>query len=111
MRTLLPLLARRPRLQVPRPSRAAWFVGAVWLAAFAAAVGFVARFARDCPIQDEWVLVGPLLGEEPLFPFLWQQHNEHRFPLPRLVWVGLFRLAGESFRAGIFATVGLQAGL
>ncbi|MBO0699916.1 MAG: hypothetical protein J2P46_16075, partial [Zavarzinella sp.] len=36
-----------------------------------------------------------LFGERPAGPWLWELHNEHRFPLPRLIYLGLFRLSGD----------------
>ena len=44
-----------------------------------------------------------LLGDEPGGPWLWQLHNEHRFPLPRIVYLGLYRLTGD-LRAGCYVS-------
>ena len=83
---------------------------AVWLAMTAQAVAFVALYAPDSPVIDEWEFIPVLLGGEPVGPFFWQLHNEHRFPLPRLVYVPLYRLTHD-FRAGCYLSVAVVAGL
>jgi hypothetical protein len=80
------------------------FVLTAWLAATAAAVGYVARFGVNLPVGDEWAMIDVLTGDRPVLPWLWDWHNEHRLPLPRLVWCGLYRLTGD-LRAGMLATV------
>src|SRR5947208_3801423 len=82
--------------------RVALFV--LWLALFAAGLVFVGRHALTNPYVDEWAFVPVLLGEKPVGPWLWELHNEHRFPLPRLVYIGLFRLTGD-LRAGCLVSL------
>lgn len=44
---------------------------------------------------DELANVARLTGEAPVtLDWLWEQHNEHRIPLPRLIYLGLAWLAG-----------------
>jgi hypothetical protein len=74
----------------------------------AAAVGFVLHFGRNAPWADEWEMVPGLVNDTPLGPWLWAQHNEHRLPLPRLVWWALFQLTRD-FRAGTLAQVTVLA--
>jgi hypothetical protein len=76
----------------------------LWLALFAAGLVFVGRYALTNPFVDEWAFVPVLLGEKPVGPWLWELHNEHRFPLPRLVYIGLFRLTGD-LRAGCLVSL------
>ena len=83
---------------------------AVWAAMSLAALGFGLRFGHDLPWNDEWEFVPALTGHEPVGPWLWQQHNEHRLPLPRALYLGLYRLAGD-FRTGIVAQVVILSGL
>ena len=85
-----------------RPVRVALRV--LWLALFAAGLAFVGRYALTNPYVDEWAFVPVLFGEQPTGPWLWELHNEHRFPLPRLVYVGLFRLTGD-LRAGCLVSL------
>jgi hypothetical protein len=76
----------------------------------AAALGFVLGFGHNVPWGDEWEFVPVLTGGEPAGPWLWAQHNEHRLPLPRAVYLGLFRLTGD-FRAGMVLQVLLLSAL
>src|SRR5262245_13613603 len=68
---------------------------AVWLAMFVPGLMYVGRYALVTPYVDEWGFVPVLFGERPAGPWLWELHNEHRFPLPRLLYLGLFRLSGD----------------
>lgn len=79
-------------------------LAAVWALFTAAALAFVAGIGTNAPYADEWEFVPELLGLEPLGPWLWHQHNEHRLPLPRLVWYALFQLTHD-FRTGMYAQV------
>src|SRR4051794_7533696 len=73
---------------------------AVWAAFTAGAVAFVATLGTNAPYADEWEFVPALVGEEPALPWLWQQHNEHRLPLPRAIFLALFTITHD-FRAGM----------
>ena len=90
----------------PATSRTRLFLLATWAVLTAALIAFVATLGTNCPNADEWGFVPALTGNEPLGPWLWAQHNEHRLPLPRLVYYCLFRLTHD-FRAGCFFQVGL----
>jgi hypothetical protein len=72
---------------------------ALWAAPTVLAVAFVFSLGSNCPNADEWEFVPALLNKEPLGPWLWAQHNEHRLPLPRLVYWMLFQFTHD-FRAG-----------
>src|SRR4051812_24157472 len=81
---------------------------ALWLALFAAGLVYVGRYALTNPYVDEWTFVPVLLGDKPAGPWLWELHNEHRFPLPRLIYIGLFRLTGD-LRAGcLISLIGIS---
>jgi hypothetical protein len=85
----------------PRGRRlAALLVWAVWGAMTAALLGYVAAFARDVPWWDDWDLVPVLSGQEPpSAAWLWEPHNEHRIPVPKLIHLALASPAGADFRA------------
>ena len=83
---------------------------AVWAVFAVGAVAFVAVIGTNAPYADEWEFVPALLGEEPALPWLWQQHNEHRLPLPRAVYLTLFALTHD-FRAGMLLQVAMLAAL
>lgn len=87
-----------------------WFLLLAWAVMTAAGLGFVLRFGHNVPWGDEWEFVPVLTGHEPAGPWLWAQHNEHRLPLPRAVYLGLFRLTGD-FRAGMVLQVLLLSAL
>src|SRR5579885_1016081 len=91
-------------------SRTRWFLVSAWAVMTAAALGLVLGFGHNAPRQDEWEFVPALTGHEPAGPWMWKQHNEHRLPLPRAVYLGLFRLTGD-FRSGMVAQVLLLSGL
>jgi hypothetical protein len=82
----------------------------VWAAMTVAGLGFVLHFGHNLPRMDEWEFVPVLTGHEPAGPWLWAQHNEHRLPLPRAVYLGLFRLTGD-FRAGMVLSIVLLSAL
>jgi hypothetical protein len=92
----------RPAIATDLGVRITLFV--VWFALFAAGLIFVGRYALTSPYVDEWAFVPVLLEEKPVGPWMWELHNEHRFPLPRLVYVGLFRLTGD-LRAGCLVSL------
>lgn len=71
----------------------------------------VARWGRDIPLAEDWLLVPALTGHEPdMLAWLWAQNNEHRLPLPRLVYWLLLE-AVPDFRAGMVLNQLLLAGL
>ena len=76
---------------------------AVWLLMFAPGLVYVARYALVNPYVDEWAFMPVLFGERPAGPWLWELHNEHRFPLPRLIYLGLFRLT-DDLRTGCWVS-------
>ncbi len=75
-----------------------WGTLAVMLAI---ALACIARYGRNVPLAEDWLLVPPLTGHEPnLASWLWAQNNEHRLPLPRLILLALLSLTHD-FRAGM----------
>jgi hypothetical protein len=76
---------------------------AVWLVLLVAGLVYVSRYALVNPYVDEWAFVPALLGDRPAGPWLWELHNEHRFVLPRVVYLGLFRLTGD-LRTGCYVS-------
>jgi hypothetical protein len=53
---------------------------------------------RSIPVSDELQQLG---GGADLTPaWLWEQHAEHRIPLPKLIWMGVLRLTNYDFRIG-----------
>jgi hypothetical protein len=93
-----------------QPAPATSLTRAVLLAAWAvlslAALAFVLNFGSNVPTVDEWEFVPVLTGHEPVGPWIWAQHNEHRLPLPRAVFVGLIGITRD-FRSGMVLQVAL----
>ncbi|MBP3959403.1 hypothetical protein J8F10_29520 [Gemmata sp. G18] len=83
---------------------------AVWAVFALGAFAFVAFIGTNAPYADEWEFVPALLGDEPAGPWLWQQHNEHRMPLPRAVVLTYFKLTHD-FRAGMVLQVAMLSAL
>src|SRR5215210_336316 len=76
-------------------------VWGTWTAMLAFVLAHIARYARNIPLAEDWVMLRPLAGTEPHFwEWVWSQHNEHRLPLPRLVYLGLLEVVPD-FRVGM----------
>lgn len=91
--------------------RAGPFVWAVWAAMLAADLWLVVSYGSRLPRQDDWFLTPALTGDRPVdLSYLWQLHNEHRVPLPRLILLALHALTGNDFRAGMFLNALLLGG-
>ena len=73
-------------------------------------MAFVLQFGTNAPYADEWEFVPALLGAEPAGPWLWQQHNEHRMLLSRLIYYPLFQITHD-FRAGMFLQIAMMSAL
>lgn len=83
-----------------------WVVLALMLAS---ALVFVGKYGRNIPMCDEWSeMVPAMAGEQPITPaWLWKQYSfgddpsevgEHRLPLPKIVFMALYRAAGNDLR-------------
>src|ERR1700704_4257497 len=70
------------------------------------AFAFVWRFGSDVPFWDEWNMIDAATGAQRVtIEWLWMPHNGHRIPLPKLVLLGLYKISGTDFRAGMFFNV------
>ncbi len=87
------------------------FVWGVWGGMSLAATAFVLRYGSTVPTWDYWELVPVLTGHRTdVLPWLWEQHNEHRIPLPKLIHLAIARLTGD-FRAVLFVGVSCLIGV
>jgi len=82
----------------------------LWAALSLSLIWYVLEFGHNQPWADEWEFVPTLTGNEPVGPFFLHPHNEHRLPLPRLIYIGLWGLAHD-FRAGMILQVSLLSGM
>jgi hypothetical protein len=94
----------------PATSRTRQLLLAIWAAMTLGGLTFVFFLATNAPWGDEWMFVPAVLNAEPTGPWLWEQHNEHRLPLSRVIYYGLFQLAHD-FRAAMYAQVLLLSAL
>jgi hypothetical protein len=93
----------------PRPTtRARAALVAAWAALSVSAGAFVFAYGTNSPTVDEWEFVPVVTGREPAGPWLFARHNEHRFPLPRAVYLPLVRLTADYRAASLFQVVCLS---
>jgi hypothetical protein len=79
------------------------FVWSVWLIMFSFALFCIFKYGRNIPLAEDWLLVAPLTGNETdFFGWLWAQNNEHRIPVPKLIFLVLLKLTNGDFRAGMY---------
>ncbi len=84
------------------------FVWLGWAVMSVVALGYVAQFGPAIPVRDDFAVVGILTGDQAFsLEWLWSLHNEHRVPLPKLLLLGLYKISGNDFRAGMFCSVAL----
>ena len=99
----------RPRTDDRREWLVAW---TVWALMVAAGLWFVGTYAFTMPYGDEWDWLPAIAGEQPVdLGWFWSMHNEHRMPVPRLIYMGLGELTGFDFRAGPFFIILALSGL
>ncbi len=84
--------------------RTIWFVFGSWASMVLLGIIWIARYAVNSPLIDEWEFVPALLDEEPTLPWLWKQHNEHRFLVPRMLYYPLFQITHD-FRTGCYISL------
>ena len=88
-----------------RPWRAGAVAAFVWgtlVALLVQALVIIATDGRDLPLAEDWNMVPALTGNEPRFlEWLWYPINEHRVPVPKLLYLVVLKLAGGDFRSGM----------
>jgi hypothetical protein len=89
--------------------RARLFVWSTWTAMFSTTLVLVVVNARNIPIYEDWQLVPAMTGHQGHFwSWLWEQNNEHRVPLPKLIYLALLKLWPD-FRVGMVFSIVLLA--
>jgi len=97
MSTSTPVSARAAR-------RTWWFVYSVWAILTVQALHFIVVYPSSGPVIDEWEFIPEVTGETPYWPFIWRLHNEHRFPVPRMVWLPVTQ-AAQSFHTCCYVSL------
>lgn len=75
------------------------FVWGVWLVMAVLAVRLVVKFGSPLPFDDEWEYLWHLGSGPVTLEWLFSFHNEHRIPLPRLVYLAAIHATNIDFRA------------
>ncbi len=102
----------QPAGGVDREVGATLFVWGVWGMMTLGAVVFVARYGTNVPVWDDENIVPVLAGAQPItWSWLWEQCNEHRIALPKLILVWADRAMGRDVRAGMFLSVAALSAL
>jgi hypothetical protein len=82
----------------------------IWTAMLVSILLAIARYGRNIPFEEDWLMVAPMTGHEPdIARWLWSQNSEHRLPLPRLVNLLLLRATGDFRSTMAFDTLGWGA--
>lgn len=90
------------KVEVSLDQKARIFVWSVFFVMMLIALACIAKYGRNIPLAEDWLLVAPLTGNEPdLLSWLWAQNNEHRVPLPRLMLLALLKISNGDFRVGM----------
>lgn len=86
-------------------------VWSLWAILSLAALACTYRYGVNLPYGESWELVPVITGTESLSAgWLWEQQNEHRLPLTKLLLVVLGRLTTGDSRAGMYLNgIGLAA--
>jgi hypothetical protein len=93
-------------VSVSRPRLAAAFSWSIWAAMLLGALWFVARYSSNVPSWDDWDMVPTLTRNQPItLDWLWSEHNEHRVPVPRLLYLALNWLTVVDFRTTMYFDV------
>ena len=88
------------------------FVLGIWGFLALTVVLYIAEYGHNVPYYDGWSMVDVLRGTQPVdAAWLWQAHNDHRIPIPKMVLLALYHLSGWDFRVGMYANATLLAGL
>lgn len=99
-------------MSASRSRTAASIAWGAWAAMLAGVLLFVARYASNVPSWDDWDMIPTLTRNQAVtWEWLWSQHNEHRVPLPRLIFLGLNRLTVIDMRITMYFDVLLLATL
>jgi hypothetical protein len=77
-------------------------VWGIWLSMFIFSLYCITKYGKNIPLTEDWLLVAPLTGNDlDMVNWLWAQNNEHRVPIPKLIFLVLLKLTNGDFRAGM----------
>ena len=86
-------------------------VWTIWTGMLLTAVLLVIYYGSNVPFRDDWDMVPTLTGNQPVtLSWLWSQHNEHRVPVPRILYLAVNHFTVVDFRSTMYFDVFLVAG-
>jgi hypothetical protein len=81
----------------------AWCIGLLAAGMSLMLVGAVYEYGHNVPFFDDWSMIPFVCGQEPITSeWLWSQYNEHRMPLTKLLFVGLYWISGSDLRGAMY---------
>src|SRR5918998_84540 len=91
-------------------TRASLVVWTVWAGTIVLMLACWIRAWSPIPLAEDWYTV-PLVTGQPvdLGAWLWEQNNEHRMPVARLLLLGVLKAAHGDYRAGGLLNLSLLA--
>lgn len=88
------------------------FCWAVWATLLLIAVRILVTQTSNIPMYEDWYMVPSFAGLENNFvAWLWEQHNEHRVPVPKLILLAILKLTGGNFKACMAANLAFLAAI
>ena len=85
-------------------------VWAAWAGMLGLLLWFYIPASSPIPLAEDWYTVPLLTGQPVDLPaWLWEQNNEHRMPVARLLLLGVLKAAGGDHRAGGLLNMALLA--
>jgi hypothetical protein len=93
----------------PREVGAGLFAWSVWSILIVANVAVILAVGRRLPWCDDWAILEVMTGVHPFeLSWLWLEHNDHRIPLPKLIWLATYSATDCDFRAPVLLNVALM---
>src|SRR5688572_29455124 len=86
-------------------------VWTTWIICVSIAAVVIWRQSPRLPYSDDWNMVPFITGEKPVtLKWLWDQLNEHRIVIPKLMFVFTARHSGGNFSTATFVNLLVLAG-
>jgi hypothetical protein len=83
-------------------------VGLLGLAVVASDLVYILQYGLTTPYWDDWSYIPVASGGLPLsFQWLWAYQGDHRVPLPKIVFVVLYKLGGGDVRVIMLANLAI----
>ncbi len=81
------------------------FVWGIWLLMLVIALRYFLKYTQNIPLAEDWNMVAAVTGKQAnIVRWLWEQNNEHRIPLPKIILLFLLKTT-KDFRAGMVLNI------